>query len=188
MYIPKKAVASPMNIADGEYTAEIARIRMTKDNESVMFICKLTTPGFEDMEVAGFARANWNKPTGRTTANLYAWVKNLGGNLVDDHEDEFDIETLKGAKCRVIVQSYVRKSDGAPAIKVGNILPLNKRPIPNPMPAQTGLHVGGASQQAAQAPAQQAQMASPAATPAAAPAATATPTPTVGSESTDNLW
>ena len=173
MFVPKKAVPSPANIADGEYTAEVSKLRMTKDNESVMFICKLTTPGFEEMELPGFARANWNKPTGRTTANLYQWVKNLGGMVTEGQEDLFDLETLKGAPCRVIVQAYNRK-DGSSAIKISNILPISKKPVPNPMPVKTGLHVGTAQ-------AVQPAAAEPAAEPAAAT--------TSGSESTTpDLW
>ena len=132
------------------------------------------------MELPGFARANWNKPTGRTTANLYQWVKNLGGIVTEGQEDLFDLETLKGAPCRVIVQAYNRK-DGSSAIKISNILPFSKKPVPNPVPAKTGLHVGAATveRQPEPAPAQ-------AATPVAEPAPAATPT--AGSESTNNLW
>lgn len=170
MFVPKKVVASPETIADGEYTAKVSGIRFTKDQSSLMFFCQLTTEGFEELELVGFARADWRKPTGRTTANLYQWVKNLGGNLVDGQEDLFDLDTLKGLPCRVIVQAYNRK-DGSSAVKIANILPLSKRPVPNPMPAKTGTHVAKAAP-AEEAPAQ---------------ATTSAPAATTGSES-NNLW
>ncbi len=206
MFVPKKPVATPETLPDGEYTAEISRLRMTKDNESVMFICRVTTPGYEseNLEVVGYARSNWNKPTGRTTANLYQWVKNLGGNLVDGQEDLFDLETLKGTPCRIIVQSYIGKADGMPRIKVSNILPLNRKPIPNPMAANAGLHVGAqqAVPQAApqvapqatapvQTPLQQMQQYATGAQPVqqVAPAPAPAPAPTTtGSEDPNKLW
>ena len=121
-----------------------------------MFICSITNEGFDNMEVTGFARADWRKPSGRTTANLLQWCKNLGANIVEGQEDLFDIETLIGTQCRIIVQSYVKKTDGSPAVKVSNILPLSKKPIPNPMattaapvqqtaPVQRGVFVGHAA-------------------------------------------
>ena len=173
MFIPKKTYASAENIADGEYTAKIARIRMTKDNETVMFICSITNEGYDNMEVTGFARANWNKPSGRTTANLLQWCKNLGAEIVDGQEDLFDIETLVGKQCRIITQSYVKKSTGESAVKVSNILPLSKKPIPNPMsvtqtPKPQGIHVGKTEQSEPQQ--------SPVNTTTATPAA-AVPTP-----------
>ena len=148
MFIPKKNYANAENIADGEYTAKIERIRLTKDNESVMFICTITNEGFNNAEICGFARANWNKPSGRTTANLLQWCKNLGAEIVEGQEDQFDIESLVGKQCRIIVQSYIMKTTGEPRVKVSNILPFNKKPIPNPMAATqaqrpAGLHVGG---------------------------------------------
>ena len=202
MFVNKKPVASPETIADGEYTAQVVRLRMTKDESSIMFICKITSPGFENdnLEVVGYARANWNKPTGRTTSNLYQWVKNLGGQLVDGQEDMFDLDTLKGLNCRVIVQSYIGKSDGVPRVKVSNILPFNKRPVPNPMPAQNaGLHVGAqpvqqpAAQPVYQQPAPQQtvyqQPAQVAPAPAPAPAAAPAPaTQNAGSEDPNKLW
>lgn len=133
MFIPKAKYASPETIADGEYTAKVERIRLTKTGDSVMFICSITNEGFDNMEVTGFARADWRKPSGRTTANLLQWCKNLGANITEGQEDLFDIDTLVGTQCRIIVQSYVKKSDGSPAVKISNILPLSKKPIPNPM-------------------------------------------------------
>lgn len=187
MFIPKKPYANAESIADGEYTAKIERIRMTKDNDSVMFICAITTEGFNNMEITGFARANWNKPSGRTTANLLQWCKNLGAELVEGQEDQFDIETLVGKECRVIVQSYVKKTDGSSAVKVSNILPFNKKPIPNPMGQTRGLHVGGqqpAQQQVPQpmgyAPMQQQQ-------PMQQPVQQA-PIATPANNDSDNLW
>ena len=166
MFIPKQKYASPETIADGEYTAKVERIRMTKNGDSVMFICSITNEGFDNMEVTGFARADWRKPSGRTTANLLQWCKNLGANIVEGQEDLFDIETLIGTQCRIIVQSYIKKTDGSPAVKVSNILPLSKKPIPNPMatnaapvqqqaaPVQKGVFVGHAAtpQQTVQKP------------------------------------
>lgn len=199
MFINKRPVATPETIADGEYTAQVVRLRMTKDESSVMFICKITSPGFEqeNLEVVGYARASWNKPTGRTTANLYQWVKNLGGNLIDGQEDMFDLETLKGANCRVIVQSYVGKSDGVPRVKVSNILPFDKRPIPNPMASQRqGMHVQSAPAPAA-APAQPVMQSRPEPAQPAPAQQPATSAPTGvshtgpgsnGSEDSKNLW
>lgn len=141
MYIQKQLIATPETVADGEYTATVKKIRFTKKGDSLMFICSITTPGLEGVEVLGFCKPNWNKPTGRTTANLYAWTKNLGGNLIEGQEDQFNIEDLQGKDCRIIVQSYVRKTDGVPAVKVANILPFN-RSVPNPMAMNKPMNMG----------------------------------------------
>lgn len=158
MFIPKQQqpqYATPETVADGEYTAKISGIRFTKTGDSLMFICSLTTPGFEGINVVGFCKASWAKPTGRTTANLYMWVKNLGGQLIDGQEDLFEMDTLNGKDCRVIVQSYIQKSTGEARVKVVNVLPFT-RSVPNPMQQRQG-YSAAPVQQHVQAPAATAQ-------------------------------
>lgn len=179
-------------VPDGEYKARVSSLRLSQAGDTVIVRCEILTEGFEKTQVTGFCGAHWN-PSTRTTANLRQWCINLGMNVVKGHEEELDLDDLKGKECRIIVQSY-RSKTGEERCKISNILPLERRAAINPT-IKTGLHIGGQQQAAPaqQAPVQQqqqqqqqapVQQAAP--VQQQAPAAT---TQDAGSESSeDDLW
>lgn len=182
-------------VPDGEYKARVTSLRLNEKGDTVIVRCEILTEGFEKTQVTGFCGAHWH-PSTRTTANLRQWCINLGMNVVSGHEEELDLEELKGKECRIIVQSY-RSKTGEDRCKVSNILPLDRR-IPTPTIKQTnGLHIGQQTQsapaaQTTQAPAQ-AQQSPAIQTPVtqAAPVqqASSTTQAVAGSESSDDeLW
>lgn len=139
LYIQKrKDVVLPAGI----YQGRVSRIRSTRDGESVMIIVAIDTQGYQGVEVTGFCKANWNPPTGRTTANLRQWVMNLGVEVIDGQEASIDLECLKGRACSIVVAQY-KSMQGETKCKIMNIFPLNA-PVPNPMPEQPkqGFYVG----------------------------------------------
>lgn len=183
-------------VPDGEYTAKIQSIKLSKDGQNVIFRCELTTAGFENTVIPGFCGAHW-KPSTRTTQNLRQWCINLGANVVNGQEDNVDIEGLQGKECRVIIQTYTSKM-GEQKCKVSNILPFER--VVHSAPVKKGLFI---SNNQNNKPAQAAQQA-PVYTPvpkvapsqasevhtveAAAPASIPQPAAAAPSESNDDLW
>lgn len=183
-------------VPDGEYKARVTELKLSQKGDTVIVRCELLTEGFEKTIVTGFCGAHWN-PSTRTTANLRQWCINLGMNVVRGHEEELDLDELKGRECRVIIQGY-RSKTGEDRCKISNILPLERRAAINPT-IKTGLHVSNqqapvqqqtVAPQQAQTPVQQTVMPSQINTPvqATAPVAQQTAQPAVESTSEDDLW
>lgn len=147
-------------VPDGEYKARVTELKLNQKGDTVIVRCELLTEGFEKTIVTGFCGAHWN-PSTRTTANLRQWCINLGMNVVRGHEEELDLDELKGKECRVIVQGY-RSKTGEDRCKISNILPLERRVNINPT-IKTGFHVSNQ-----QAPVQQQQTVAPQPAPAQA--------------------
>ena len=124
----------------GIYQGRVSRIRSTRDGESIMIIVSVDTPGYQGVEVTGFCKANWNPPTGRTTANLRQWVMNLGVEVIDGQESSIDLECLKGRPCSIVVNQY-QSMAGETRCKIMNMFPLNS-PVPNPVPAPAPVKQG----------------------------------------------
>ena len=130
-------------VPSGIYQGVVSRIKTKNDDPTtIMIFVSLNTPGYQGTEVVGFCRANWNPPTGRTTANLRQWVTNLGIDVIAGQEETIDLDTLKGRGCSVVIARYTGRN-GEERSKITNIFPLNA-PVPNPMPAPqpTGIRVG----------------------------------------------
>ena len=184
-------------VPDGEYKARVTELKLSQKGDTVIVRCELLTEGFEKTIVTGFCGAHWN-PSTRTTANLRQWCINLGMNVVRGHEEELDLDELKGKECRVIVQGY-RSKTGEDRCKISNILPLERRVNINPT-IKTGFHVS--NQQApvqqqqtvapkqVQTPVQQPVIPSQINTPVqgTAPVVQQTAQPTEESTSEDDLW